>query len=113
MNRAERRRRAREDARKPSLISTGTTIKVDGSRFEKVYQSSPENDVEPGEHLWTMIMMHKVSDPAVLFAGEWHADLESLVLTSGPGCFICEQTYSETVAAKPCPGQPPGELRYR
>ena len=38
MNRAERRRRAREDARKPSLISTGTTIKVDGSRFEKVDQ---------------------------------------------------------------------------
>ena len=113
MNRAERRRQAREDARKPPLVSLGTTVKVEGSRFDKVYQSTPENDVDPGEHLWAMFMMHKVNNLDLLFAGEWLADQESLILTTSPGCFICEQTYSKEVAATPCPGQPPGELGYR
>lgn len=112
MDRAERRRQERASQGKPRLTSTGLTIKVDGSSFERVYQSTPENDVEPGEHLWAMFLMHKVNNLDNLFAGNWHADLESLILTTGPGCFICEQTYSPDVAASPCPGQPPGELGY-
>lgn len=89
------------------------TIKVEGDQFNKVYQSSPENDVEPGQHLWAMFMMHKVNNLDNLFAGDWHADVESLILTTGPGCFICEQTYTPEIAAAPCPGQAPGELGYR
>lgn len=112
MDRAERRRQAREDALKPSLKSTGHIEKLDGGRFDKIYQGSPEDDVAPGEHVWAMFMVHRVRSLDNLFAGNWMADLESLILTSGPGCYVCEQTYSEAVEAAPCPGKPPGELRY-
>lgn len=61
-----------------------------------------------GEHLWTILGVWRITDPAVSRdpAGEMHLDLENLLTLEGPGCFVCEQAWSLDVAAAPCPGDP-------
>lgn len=87
-------------------------MKVEGGRFDRIYNATPEDDVAPGEHVWAMFMVHRVRNLDTLLAGEALFDLESLILTTGPGCYICEQVYSTELAHSPCPGQPPGELQW-
>ncbi|RFU83586.1 hypothetical protein DY218_27140 [Streptomyces triticagri] len=67
-------------------------------------------DPGPGEHLWTVIVMHRVSDetirafnraekaPSGLFDGD------SLMSIQGPGCYKCEQPYDRSMAIRPCTG---------
>lgn len=57
----------------------------------------PEFD---GKHMWMMTAAWKVTPPfsTVLL------DTENLILTSGPGCFWCEQEYSLLLSGKPCQG---------
>lgn len=110
-NRAERRRRER-DGQGRRLTSLGMTMKVEGQRFDRIYNASPEDSVAPGEHVWAMFMVHQVHNLDELMEGEYLFDLESLILTTGPGCYVCEQIYTPEIAATQCPGQPPGELGY-
>jgi hypothetical protein len=34
-------------------------------------------------------------------------DLENLIGVGGPGCWVCEEPWSEAIADQPCPGDPP------
>lgn len=53
-----------------------------------------------GRHLWVIQNMYRVSNPArELF----QLDQENLMMSSGPGCFWCEQLWQPTMGAH-CPG---------
>lgn len=78
-------------------------------------------DPGPGEHLWTILTMHRVSDDTIrrLNRGEdpdiGLLDHENLLTLEGPGCFKCEQPYSRYIAHRKCTGtldlQPIGDDR--
>ncbi len=118
-NRAERRRRDRAAAKAftddndvvQMLRSTGVEMRLDGPQLDMKYGANPAANAKPGEHVWMVLMMHRVN-PDTWFDGEQHIDMESLMNIHGPGCYLCEAVYSAEVAAAPCPGQPPGDLRY-
>jgi hypothetical protein len=67
---------------------------------------------KPGEHLWTMMASWHISDARVAAAHMRGADPENPILMDtenligfvGPGCFKCEQPYSNRVARGPCRG---------
>lgn len=67
-------------------------------------------DPGPGEHLWTILTMHRVSDDMIrrLNRGEDPGigllDHENLLTLEGPGCFKCEQPYSRYLAHRKCTG---------
>lgn len=84
------------------VISTGFKQKVDSQLFK-----IPDFDPRSGNHFWVMNMSYKVDptkwedpDNVPLF------DLENLVAVAGPGCFYCEQLYSDRLAKRRCPGDP-------
>lgn len=59
-----------------------------------------------GEHLWIMAATWRV-DPAKVQAGtQALMDHESLLSLGGPGCFVCEEPYSEHLAHRRCKGDP-------
>lgn len=66
-----------------------------------------DSQVEPNQHLWILLGVFRVN-PAVIGSGEVHLDSENLLTIEGPGCFLCEQTYTPATAALPCPGDPSG-----
>lgn len=53
---------------------------------------------ERGKHLWVVLTMFAVRPGA----GRFDLDRENLLTIEGPGCYWCEQPWSETVAAQPC-----------
>jgi len=55
----------------------------------------------PGEHLWIMMAMFRVTPTSKAF----HLDLENLLTIEGPGCFLCERTFA-AAGDEPCPGVP-------
>ncbi|MCM8548935.1 hypothetical protein [Streptomyces sp. STCH 565 A] len=72
--------------------------------------SAELTDPGPGEHLWAILTMHRVSDDTIrrLNRGEDPGpgilDHEGLLTLEGPGCFKCEQPYSRYVAHRKCTG---------
>jgi hypothetical protein len=56
----------------------------------------------PGTHLWVYVAAWAAADPR---AAEAHLDSENLVSITGPGCFKCEQPFSNRLARKPCRGR--------
>lgn len=82
--------------------STGQTVEVAG-RPDRI----PDFDPRSGDHLWSWVVLYR-ADPSK-FGDATHTpflDSESLLNISGPGCFYCEQTYSDRLAKRRCPGQP-------
>jgi len=71
-------------------------------------------DPGPGEHLWTILTMHRVGDDMIrrLNAGEPAGpallDHENLLTLEGPGCFKCEEPYSRYLAHRKCTGSMEG-----
>ena len=65
----------------------------------------PDFDPRAGNHLWLMFAAYKV-DPAT-----WQPDVSptldstSLVSLAGPGCFYCEQHYTQAKHSR-CKGRP-------
>lgn len=63
----------------------------------------PPFDERSGEHLWVMASAWRVhpqkwgTDPPVL-------DQENLLVLDGPGCFYCEEVYTERLARRRCTG---------
>lgn len=66
----------------------------------------PEFDPRSGEHCWIEIVAYRV------FPERWSKDQlpvldqENLVSIQGPGCFYCEEPYTERLAKRRCPGGP-------
>jgi len=89
-------------------------ISTDGTKAEvKDRHGARPPKPRPGEHLWIMIGMWRITDPArTKAAGERVLlDGENLLTVEGPGCFVCEQSWSPEVEAKRCPGDPSGVTR--
>lgn len=60
-----------------------------------------------GDHLWTVLTMYRVADPAAAMSGHTqYLDSENLLMTTPIGCYYCEQTYTKTLADRRCPGKP-------
>lgn len=58
---------------------------------------------KPAEHLWIAMAMFQV-DPRRWAAEQVHLDTENLLTIEGPGCFKCEQKFSNRLARQPCRG---------
>lgn len=58
---------------------------------------------KPAEHLWIAMAMFQV-DPRRWAAEQVHMDTENLLTIEGPGCFKCEQKFSNRLARQPCRG---------
>lgn len=56
----------------------------------------------PGAHLWVYVGVWATSTPR---EPEAHLDSENLVGLNGPGCYKCEQPYSNRLARRPCRGR--------
>jgi hypothetical protein len=83
----------------PARRTTGTGIRVEARHRHHAGIPTPR----PGEHLWTVIGMWQVTNPT---ADRIDLDAENLLTIEGPGCYVCEQTWSPDIAAQPCPGDP-------
>ena len=59
-----------------------------------------------GEHLWTFLGVFQVQWPTPVRTGRVSLGGSNLLSITGPGCFVCEQHWSEEVAAAACPGEP-------
>lgn len=57
---------------------------------------------QPGAHLWVYVAAWATSNPR---ATEAQLDSENLVSLTGPGCFKCEQPFSNRLARRPCRGK--------
>lgn len=57
--------------------------------------------VVQGQHVWVMVGMWRLADPA---AEQHFLDTENLLTLEGPGCWACEQAYTPAIARTLCPG---------
>lgn len=96
MNRAQRRREARQKITiGENLIVTGTGQQIDLDRH-------PERNLPPKRdqaHRWIAIATFHVADPAA--EGLKFLDQENLVFV-GFGCYDCETPWGTDVASQPC-----------
>jgi hypothetical protein len=75
------------------------TPKTDGSAIDRVIAEATRRR----EHVWIMTAAWRV-DPAK--GGRAVMDHENLISLGGPGCLVCENTYTPELAAKRCEGGP-------
>lgn len=61
----------------------------------------PEYDPRSGDHLWIILTMYRWGGPAVELPV---LDTENLLSVQGPGCYYCEQPYSQRIYKRRCPG---------
>lgn len=59
---------------------------------------------QAGEHLWCVTAAWRVPEPGTRSGDPMLLDTENMLAFGGTGCFKCEQTYSEQLAARPCTG---------
>lgn len=62
----------------------------------------PDFDARAGDHLWIIATMYRWGGPTV---ERPTLDTENLLRLTGPGCYHCEQQWSEPVALRRCPGR--------
>jgi hypothetical protein len=79
-----------------------TGIKVESKH--KYHKSM--TDPGEGKHLWTVVGCWSV----IPGADGYNLDIENLLTIEGPGCYKCEQPFSQELAAKPCGGSMDLEL---
>lgn len=58
-------------------------------------------DPGPGKHFWVVTGLWTVSNPS---SEQFILDVENLVTVDGPGCFKCEELYTDVIASQPCKG---------
>ena len=51
-----------------------------------------------GEHMWVMVSLYQVTPNNE----RYDMDMENLMTIEGPGCYYCERSWTEEVAASPC-----------
>lgn len=67
----------------------------------------PDFDPRTGDHLWMVVAVYRCADPATVASGQTvHMDAENLLSIEGPGCFHCEQPWTERLAQRRCKGRP-------
>lgn len=91
--------RRKPPSRAPRLRTVESTgIKIQARHKYNATLPTPP----PGEHLWTLLGVWRITDPT---ADHVDLDIENLLSIEGPGCFVCERPYAVAVAG-PCPGEP-------
>jgi hypothetical protein len=58
-------------------------------------------DRGPGHHMWVWLGVWYVANPREM---EVNLDRENLINLAGPGCYKCDQPYSNRLAKQPCRG---------
>lgn len=91
--------RRKPPSRNPMRTATSTGLQIEARHRHRAHIPDPI----PGQHMWTVIGMWRVTDPA---GDQLNLDVENLMTLEGPGCFTCEQPFSPEFAAAPCPGEP-------
>jgi hypothetical protein len=67
----------------------------------------PDYDPRSGDHLWMVLTMYQVDPAAFLDPTRTPIlDQKNLLTVQGPGCFHCEQPYTQRLASRRCPGEP-------
>lgn len=68
--------------------------------------NAPLTDPGRGKHLWFVMAMYQVTDPAVSMKpdGVIYMDRENLLTIEGPGCFKCEKHWTPDVERRWCQG---------
>ena len=92
------------------------TAQPDGAFFSTGIQQLVEPGREPGipdvaegEHLWTMMLTHRIDNPAawVDTSGDPRDRVlgkHNLLQHFGPFCIMCEEQWSPELEARPCVG---------
>lgn len=78
---------------------TGHSFQVPGS-LDRV----PDFDQRTGEHLWVILSMYRWGGPQV---ENPTLDPENLLLIAAPGCYYCEQPWTQRLATRRCKGEAP------
>jgi hypothetical protein len=88
----------------PSVKSDGTSYTADTAQLSDRMEARYNAHLRTGTHLWFVGVLHEV-DPS-----NWGAtprlDESNIISVNGPGCYICEEPYSERAAHRRCPGEP-------
>jgi len=70
-------------------------------------------EVPPGEHLWTIMLVHRLDNPGAWVSTGPESDprdrvlgLHNLINHAGPLCMICEQPWTPELDKQPCSGDP-------
>jgi len=89
------------------MIMADTRVVLDDNVTEVTDRHHRKIEYPPaGEHLWALLGVFRVQLSGVDRAGRVCLDVRNLLTIDGPGCFVCEQIWSEEVADAPCPGDP-------
>jgi hypothetical protein len=103
-----RQRKRRE--RMADREAAGLAYQVHHHERPDLYRGERLDQHAPGEHVWIINATFRVTEQAVLDSQNPAApallDRENLALVTGPGCWVCEEPYTTTLAALPCPGEP-------
>lgn len=79
---------------------------VSSERLQQIRQNFNRRygDAVAGRHhLWTATVSYFVTPP--LTEGSI-LDVENMAMDPAVGCYVCEQIYSPSLAARPCAGEP-------
>lgn len=98
------------------LVTDSFTAKVRASGatgvFYGVDRAHPEllEQQRPGEHLWICISTHVLDAETIRRTQrkprqKVHLDAENIAAAT-IGCYVCEQSWSERVSYRRCPGEP-------
>lgn len=79
-------------------VSTG-----DKQLIPQGWDKLPDFEPATGDHLWSIGTLYRWGGPHV---EQPTLDAENLLAISSPGCYFCEQMYTERLAGQRCPGQP-------
>ncbi len=73
-------------------------------RYDEHVNKIPEFDPRSGNHYWIFITSYKVDPEIFGLDGPSLLDHENLVATVGPGCYYCEQPYTNYLSTRRCKG---------
>lgn len=110
-NRQERRNRRErhlfiEGDRHVVVSALGQQQEIKGDQLDKVLAGHQLDDVPDGQHVWAMFAMFRITHPERAHLEQQHMDSESLLMVTGPGCYRCEQIYTNGAEHTVCPGDP-------
>lgn len=90
----------------PAVTSTGVTYETDTAQLRDRMEARYNAHLRTGTHLWIVGVIHEVDPSAWGKTTQPKLDSSNIISVNGPGCYICEEPYSERTAHRKCPGEP-------
>lgn len=91
--------RKRSRSGNPALRAQSTGLKIEAKHKYHAPMAPPP----AGVHQWVVVAAWVVKNPG---GEQYNLDTENLLSIEGPGCLICEEPYTQELAAMRCPGEP-------